>query len=140
MSKTSQNNPTRRQQTLLERLDAECPPFFAYAMARNKPHGGWIGVGELCKRAGLTRRTVIRIGSKISWQGVKLEVASRFLKGCGIGMCGWNLLYMNRERSYLNWQHKSRKRPYNHLTDQQWKNYNKKCQEWLATLEPSRPS
>jgi hypothetical protein len=125
----------RRKQSLLERLDCECPPFWAYAYARKYRNGPWIGVVELCKRSGLPRRSVIRIGSKISWRGVKVEVISSFLKGCGFQLCGWNIVGLQKARKYIRWQQAHSHRPYGHLSNAQWNHYNKLCQLWVQSHE-----
>lgn len=127
MSKEAKVHP----KTLLEKLDFECPPFWAYYYARKTPHGRWVGLDELCRRSGIPRRTVIRIGSKISWRGVGVEVASRFLAACGIKPASHNALNLRLIRKYVKSQHNRAKNPYWHLTKAQWRMLNVRSEEWL---------
>jgi hypothetical protein len=39
---------------------------------------------EIAERSGLPPRTVQRIASAKSWDGIKLGTASKFLAGCGV--------------------------------------------------------
>ena len=114
----------------MERLDCECPPFWIYAYARKYRRGPWIGVDELCKLSGIPRRSVIRLGSKISWKGVKAEVIAAFLKGCGLRMSGGNIFSLQKVRKFIHYQHQHAHRPYAHLNAQQWAQFNRLCKKW----------
>ena len=126
-------NPTTRHLReiwLTERLDWECPPFWAYAIALKHRGGPWIGVDELCKRSGLARRTVIRIGSRVTWSGVNIDVAAAFLWGCGLRLNAGRILDLKWVRSYLRRQIEESRKPFSHLSDPQFRNFSRLCKLW----------
>jgi len=130
----------RKKLPLHIRLMMECPPFLAYAAAKRQSHGkAWIGLDELCRRSGLPRRTVIRLGSKITWDGVKADVIGRFLKACNIDLCKWNLIDTNRLHAYLRAQFTVRCRPFQHLNHgKQYSKFNERCEKWIKLTDKYR--
>jgi hypothetical protein len=112
-------------QTLLERLDAEIPPFVAYYFARKYPRGPWAGPAVIAKRSGLSKRTVARIGGRISWRGVDLDVVSAFLSGCGFIASKCSPYIMENLREYMRWCVTKAMCPMHHLDGRAWKRFNK---------------
>lgn len=122
-------------------LDEECPPFFAYALARVKPNGKWAGPVVIAKRSGLSHRTVTRLGAKISWRGVKLDVASAFLHACGLRVGKTGVLIKNRMNSYKRWCVSQAVRPFHHLDDAQYRLFNERARKHNeAALRATRES
>lgn len=66
--------------SLLEKLDAIPPCIFRILAAE---HGVALGPDEIAKRSGLSRSTVQRTSTLKTWAGVKIEVAEKFVRGCG---------------------------------------------------------
>lgn len=128
-------NQPRQEQSLCLRLNLEAPPFIVYGMTRKSPHGKWIGVEELVRRSGLSKRTVIRLGMRTDWAGVKIGVASRFLAACGVKGSGRSILSMNRIREYLRWYREHGTTPCQHLTTSQWRRLNQLGARWGRELK-----
>lgn len=116
-------------------LEETLPPFAAYYQARVKPRGPWAGPDLIAKRCGLSRRTVTRMGSRISWKGVELDVICAFLDGCGFQPCGrFGFVRLNEVRSYMKFCATSNN-PFKHLGQRAWKQLNKTSQRYLASRQ-----
>lgn len=60
-------------------------PPFAYRLIAAR-HSIAIGPDEIAERSGLSRSTVQRVSELKTWAGVKIEVAERFVRGCGFSI------------------------------------------------------
>jgi len=117
-----------------ERLTRECPPFLAYysAAIRSKWRRRWVGVDEICRRSGLPRRTVIRVGAKVTWTGVKVEVMGRFMAACGFRVRAGRVLNIGKITQHLSQQTSpNASRPFNHLNSVQYAHFNRLCERWM---------
>lgn len=112
-------------QTFIERLDAELPPFCAYYFARKYPRGPWAGPALIAQRAGMARRTVARLGMKVSWVGVDVDVMSRFLAACGFRARNGSPFVMFKIRVYMRYCANEAINPMNHLDERAWRQFNK---------------
>lgn len=68
--------------TLLEQLD-RCPPFLVY-YASHLVRGERLSVPQLVQAFGLSDRTFTRLAHRHTWAGVKVGVADRFCRACGV--------------------------------------------------------
>lgn len=69
--------------TLLDKLDRIPPMLFRILAAKN---GVALGPDEIAARSGLSRSTVQRTSTLKTWAGVRLEVAEKFVMGCGYSL------------------------------------------------------
>jgi hypothetical protein len=116
--------------TLLEWLDNNLPPFWAYYHARKCVRGPWAGPVLIAQRSGLTHRTVTRIGAKISWEHVDIGVASAFLVACGFQCLP--VIRIKRFRDYMRMCSKATI-PFSHLDHRAWKQINKLSRKYLSS-------
>jgi len=56
------------------------PVFYRICAAER---GRALGPDELAQRAGLSRSSIQRISAKLTWDGITMGVASRFVTACG---------------------------------------------------------
>lgn len=117
------------------------PPFWAAAWAREKPRGKHAGPRIISQRSGIPLRTVQRISNLISWTGVDLDVASAFLKACGLRMQKMNVVRQNEVHAYLRWcavkgypgysiKDKPALRPFGHLKDKSFAAFCRLSKQW----------
>lgn|SRR3990167_4719440 len=118
------------EKTLLEKIDEDLPPFLCYLMARKRPRGIWAGPELIAERSGIPYRTVQRIGSKISWNGVRFDRVSAFIQACGFKI-GTSVIVVNKKNAYLRWCQTKAIRPFHHIGDAHWRRFNQKSREWL---------
>ena len=113
-------------------LEDTLPPFAAYYQARKYPRGPWAGPEVIAKRSGLSRRTVTRMGSRISWKGVEVDIMCAFLDACGFQPCGEHgFVALNKLRSYMK-SCSTALVPFNHLDQRAWSHLNKTSARYLA--------
>lgn len=123
-------NDPKRQTTILEWLDENCPPFAVYFFAR--ANGNWAGPRLIALRSGLTYRTVKRVGSMIAWAGVDTDVMSAFINGCGFRLCARGIVRLNLTNAYRRYASKKAVRPMRHLNDSEWEIFDRRAAWWLA--------
>lgn len=125
---------------LFQFLEDSLPPFAAYYHARKQPRGPWAGPEVIAQRSGLSRRTVTRMGGRISWKGVELDILCAFLDGCGFRPCGENgLVALSDTRHSMRYCATSSK-PFKHLDQRAWNNFNKTSARYLAKARSKRRS
>lgn len=81
--------------TLLEFVN-RTPPILVWAMASKKSRGHRSkhkSLTEIVTDSQLPRRTVQRIIYRDTWAGIKLETASKFIKGCGVDIFDKQAIY-----------------------------------------------
>jgi hypothetical protein len=95
--------PPIPEKTLSEFM-ACVPPVLCRAMPKRVKGKGVCGRGrlakiktivELVKGSGLSRRTVQRIVWRGDWDGIRVDVASKFIAGCGVN------IFSKQEREYF---------------------------------------
>lgn len=104
----------------------ELPPFVAYGIARKKRPllpGEKLRytITEISERSGIPERTCCRISSKLSWRGVRPELASAFLWACEI-----NPFKLESEKKFIR-KMMTGKRKFPHLLPIQVKNLEVRC-------------
>lgn len=64
------------------------PPALCRAMSIVRVKGEAVpkSLDDIVRDSGLNRRTVCRLVYKPSWNGIRIETASDFIKGCGISI------------------------------------------------------
>jgi len=65
------------------------PPFLCYYLARrpgysNKAMSKRYTIAELAERSGISERTFSRIASKLTWDGIGVDLCSAFLHACHV--------------------------------------------------------
>jgi hypothetical protein len=106
------------------------PPFVCWAYAGNRRRkSGHTPVPEMVESSGLNRRMVLRIRDRITWQGVRVEVADAFMRGCGVNPNNcW------RMRKYLRFT-TTRKQPLRHLTPSQQRRFMTQLRRWAVAQQ-----
>ncbi len=104
----------------LEQLDKFLPPFAAYFEARKHPRGPWAGPVAIAERSGLSHRTVTRIGAKISWKGIDVDVMSAFLHACGFECAKQFPFLLRNMRRRMRYCRGKAAVPASHLTYREW--------------------
>lgn len=116
-------------------LEDNLPPFVAYYQARKYPRGPWAGATLIAQRSGLTPRTVTRMGSRISWKGLELDVICAFLDACGFRPAGsYGFVSLNKMRSYMRWARTTNK-PFHHLDQRAWKQFNRESKRFMEARQ-----
>ncbi len=101
-------------------LDKYLPPFAAYFEARKHPRGPWAGPVIIAQRSGLSHRTVTRIGAKISWKGIDVDVMSAFLDACGFECAQQFPFLLRNMRRRMRYCRGKAAVPSSHLTQREW--------------------
>lgn len=127
------------EKTLLQKLDAEMPPFWCAAWAREKARGKQAGPKVISQRTGVPYRTVQRIFASITWKGINIEVVSALLEAARVRMQSkTTIIRMNEIRAYLRWcaSHRAKEghpalRPFAYMSDNQFKLFSRRSKKWL---------
>lgn len=80
---------------LLQKLNS-LPPFFCRYVARSDNGRRGLTTAELVGRSGLARTTVKELSFRVNWNGVTVEVATKFMEACGV-----NPLSARRQREFV---------------------------------------
>ncbi len=108
------------------------PPILVRLLARY-PHGRPFSDAEISERSGLNPIQVHAVSQCVTWEGVDVPTARKFLVGCGVDFC--NRSDMKRIDTYV------RKKPtWKYLrTSPDWKTvYEPMMKRWKETYAPNR--
>ncbi len=83
------------------------PPFAIYYFShegkrgpnkngRVRDMGKRLTYQQMAERAGMPQRSFLRLTSKLTWEGVPIDVADKFCRGCGV-----DILHFSKHRYYL---------------------------------------
>ncbi len=106
--------------TFIEQLDKSLPPFAAYFEARKYPRGPWAGPVIIAERSGLSHRTVTRIGARISWKAIDVDVMSAFLEACGFQCAKQFPFLLGNMRRRMRYCRGKAAIPSSHLSYREW--------------------
>lgn len=101
------------------------PPFLVFYLARR----GW-GLGlkrpplpDLAKAAGMSERTFVRIGRRMSWADVKVRDADSFMKACNV-----DFFWPHKQTKYM--LSMAPRGSFKHLSKQQQARFEVLLAEW----------